>query len=150
MPTLADIATIPFFEGLTADEHTALAQYATRQTFAKGAVIFYEGDPGNALCLVLDGAVTIGKEDVDGALMMVSMIGRQDIFGEGALIDDVRRSATAIAATNAVVLMLKKTSFEALSHEQPQLAIQVLRRIARIIRNRLRKASADLVDLLPH
>jgi CRP/FNR family cyclic AMP-dependent transcriptional regulator len=150
MTTAAEIAAIRFFDDLDTDDRTTMAQYAKRQSFPKDTIIFYEGDPGSALCVVLTGTIGIGKEAVDGTMQIVSQIGPQDIFGEGALIDDVRRSATAIAHTDASVLLLTKTGFDDMSLAHPQLAIKVIRRTARIIRNRLRKASADLVDLLPH
>jgi CRP-like cAMP-binding protein len=149
MITPDDIARILFFEDLPWDELKVVAGYMTMRQFAKGEVVFYEGDAANGMCFVVEGSVNIGKEAGDGTIKTVSIITQHGIFGEMALIDGSRRSATAVARSDVTVGTLSKDGFEKLIEVHPKLAIWVTRKIARVISLRLRKTSADFVDIMP-
>ena len=69
----------------------------TRQ-FSTNQVIFNEGDPGDAMYVVLDGAVRI-----ESSGKVLSRLHSADIFGEMALVDDSLRSASAIADTDCTL-----------------------------------------------
>jgi CRP-like cAMP-binding protein len=149
MITPDDIARILFFEDLPWDELKAVAGHITMRGYRKGEVIFYEGDSANGMCFVVEGSVNIGKEAGDGTIKTVSIITQHGVFGEMALIDGSRRSATAVARSEVTVGVLSKDGFEKLIESHPKLAIWVTRKIARIISLRLRKTSADFVDIMP-
>ena len=70
------------------------------------------------------------------------------MFGEMALIDGSRRSATALANSTVKTLSLKKKDFERLIENHPSVAITILRRIARIISMRLRRTNIFYVDAI--
>ncbi len=97
-----------------------------------GQTIFHDGDPGDAMYVVLEGVVQIvhnGKwiEDVEAG----------SIFGEMALIDDQPRSASAIAKTNVQVARVDQKRFEFLVQYSPFFAVEVMRIMARRLRQRL-------------
>jgi CRP/FNR family transcriptional regulator, cyclic AMP receptor protein len=100
--------------------------------YAAGQTIFKDGDPGDAMYVVLEGTVEIvhnGKwiEDVsDGS-----------IFGEMALIDDQPRSASAIAKTDAQLARVNQQRFEFLVQYSPFFAIEVMRIMAKRLRQRI-------------
>ena len=56
-----------FFEDLEWDDLKVIAGYMTMRPYDQGEVIFYEGDPGNGVCFVVEGSVNIGKEAGDVA-----------------------------------------------------------------------------------
>ena len=149
MITPDDIARILFFEDLPWDDLKVVAGYMTMRVHAKGDVVFYEGDSGNGICFVVEGSVNIGKEAGDGTIKTVSIITQHGIFGEMALIDGSRRSATAVSRSDATIATLSKDGFERLIDVHPKLAIWITRKIARVISLRLRKTSADFVDIMP-
>ena len=149
MITPDDIARILFFEDLPWEELKVVAGYMTMRNHPKGEVIFFEGDTGNGILFVVEGSVNIGKEAGDGTIKTVSIITQHGIFGEMALIDGSRRSATAVARSDVTVATLSKEGFEKLIEDHPKLAVWVTRKIARVISLRLRKTSADFVDIMP-
>ena len=98
--------------------------------FAKGDVIFAEGDKGDAMFVIRTGEVAIER----GGHVMETL-GPGGIFGEMALIDGSPRSATVRAKTDCVVAPINEKSFLFLVHETPFFAVAVMRTLA----NRLRR-----------
>lgn len=101
-------------------------------SIAAGRTIFQEGDPGDAMYVVLEGVIDIvhqGKwiEDVETG----------SIFGELALIDAEPRSASAIAKTDAKIVRVDQKRFEFLVQYSPFFAIQVMRIMAKRLRLRI-------------
>jgi CRP/FNR family cyclic AMP-dependent transcriptional regulator len=99
-------------------------------SFAKGDVIFAEGDKGDAMYVIRTGEVAIER----GGHVMETL-GPGGIFGEMALIDGSPRSATVRAKTDCVVAPINEKSFLFLVHETPFFAVAVMRTLA----NRLRR-----------
>jgi len=65
-----------------------------------------------------------------------------------SLIDSERRSATAIAKEECLLLSIDKMGFDQLSEEEPVLALQLIMKITRLLSLRLRKTSSELCDIL--
>jgi CRP-like cAMP-binding protein len=93
--------------------------------FAKGEVIFAEGDKGDAMYVVRSGEVAIER----GGKVMETLSGG-GIFGEMALIDGSPRSATVRAKTDCEVAPINEKTFLFLVHETPFFAIAVMRTLA--------------------
>lgn len=70
---------------------------------AAGEVLFRQGDPGDLVWVVADGQIALVRERVDGSEEPVAVVGPGHYFGELAPVFGLRRSATARAATPAVV-----------------------------------------------
>jgi len=102
------------------------------QEFAKGEVVFNEGDPGGEMYAVLDGRVELKLEGVK-----VNEVGADEIFGEMALIDGSNRSATALASTDCTLAIIDKPRFESFVRENPDFVTQVMA----VMAERLRKTT---------
>ena len=106
------------------------------ETYAAGHRIFEEGsEGGDRMYGVKEGFVEIL---VHGA--HVEAVGPGGIFGEMSLIDTSRRSATAIAKTDCVVVPVDAERFNFLVQQTPMFALQVMR----IMADRLRRMDARL------
>jgi CRP/FNR family transcriptional regulator, cyclic AMP receptor protein len=95
----------------------ALAEVAgrmARRRYRKGEVVFHEGDPGDALHLVLSGRVKIGRVSAGGDETIVTSIGPGETFGELVLLDGAPRSATATALEPTETLVLGRPAFAGL------------------------------------
>ena len=103
----------------------------------KGDTLFYEGDVGDSLYILMHGRLRVMVEQDDGSLKTVSEIGPGEILGEMALITDERRSATLSAIRDATLFKLAKADFERLAERHPQVIMQ----IARIQAERVRRLS---------
>lgn len=96
--------------------------------------IFREGDPGDVMYVVEDGAVTIRKEDTKDPIQLTTL-GKGEFFGEVALVDHSPRTASAIAgAQGAKVLAIDRAHFVYLVSQQPAFALVVLEVMASRLR----------------
>jgi CRP-like cAMP-binding protein len=122
----------PLFAGLP---RRLLGQLAVR-FFAKaydgGEIVFHQGDPGKALFVVVDGAVSITQTTAHGEHALRTL-GPGECFGELALIDDFPRSATARVSVPARLLILYKTDFDALVEGNRAIAVVIMRNLLRAL-----------------
>lgn len=95
------------------------------ESYKQGETIFKEGDDGEVMYVVIEGEVDIiinGKvvETVEPGIM----------FGEGALITNERRSATAVAHTDCKLVPISQKRFMFLVQETPFFALQVMQTLS--------------------
>ena len=100
-----------------------------------GHVLFREGDTGDTMFVVIDGAV-----DVTHGGQLIEKIEVGGIIGELALIDTAPRSASAIAATPARLVAVGTKEFTFLVQEHPTFALLVMK----VMAERLRRANDRL------
>jgi small-conductance mechanosensitive channel len=110
------IAAVPMFTSLGSDVQSALAAAARQRLFGRGEVIVNEGDPGESMFLVVDGAVaiTVGPER-----RQVAVTDEGGYFGEMSLLTGDARSATVTATRDTVVLEVSAESFGEHVRSQP-------------------------------
>lgn len=104
----------------------------------KGDVIFCEFEPGKTLFFLQKGQVDITKI-VGNKAKTLAIIHSGDIFGEMAILEEMPRSATAIAKTDCELLELDKEAFEQLVSAQPGIGLKLLRIFASRIDDQKRK-----------
>ncbi len=121
---------IPLFSNLEPSKLKLLAFTSERLTYAKGQTIFRQGDMGDAAYIVLDGQadVMIGATDNQ---RKVATIGKHSILGEIAVLCDVPRTATVVAVDKLVALKISKDLFLRMVKEFPQMAVEIMRELAR-------------------
>lgn len=112
--------------------------------FRKGETIFHAGDPGDALFIVADGLVKITLPSDDGSEpAILTTIGAGGFFGELALLDGARRSATAVALDAVTTQVLRRDAFDRLVDEQAPLRHALLAALA----GEIRRLTAQVEDL---
>jgi CRP-like cAMP-binding protein len=102
-------------------------------SFAKGAVIFKEGEPGDCMFFVIEGTVSVQMGGVD-----ITRVESGEVFGEMALIDHAPRSATAVALTDCRLAAVNEKRFLRLVVDVPKLALHLMQ----VITQRLRRAQS--------
>jgi CRP-like cAMP-binding protein len=132
------------FQGVDPESVEALAGEFEIVDAARGTVLFREGDPGDSLFIVLSGKVKLGRRSPDGRENLVAIYGPSDQFGELSLFDPGPRTATATVVTDARLAKLPKAALQKWATERPQIAMQLLRVVAR----RLRRTNTMLADLI--
>lgn len=106
-----------------------------RRRFAKGATLFYEGDPGESLHLIDKGRVAIRVSTPLGDVGTLSILGPGASFGEQALIDVATiRSASAIAIEAVETLTLSRANFDDLRAGHPSIDRVLVRTLAEQVR----------------
>jgi CRP-like cAMP-binding protein len=110
------------FAGLSGEELFPVAEIAEPVMIPAGAFAVREGDPGDALFVVVSGTFSIRK----GATKLHE-IARGGIFGELSLLDGAPRAASVKAESDGRLLRIPRAEFEALLDESPELSRGVIR-----------------------
>ena len=108
----AQLAKVPFFEGLTPEALELIAQVTTEETHALGTRIFQYGDPGDKLYIILEGKVRISREVPGMGEEALAVLGPGEVFGEMALLDESPRSADALVHERCRLLVITKDAFD--------------------------------------
>lgn len=118
-------------------------------TYKAGAHIIHEGQDGADAFFLTGGRVKILKSIGGGESFPVAVLDAKDhpFFGEAALLASDKRSATIIAETECTCFLLNRSHFEQFCREQPQWALPVVLRIARVVLDRLAKTNNDMILL---
>ena len=115
------LARVPLFEALADEAMAALARQVRSRRFGRGEVIFHQGDPGDALFIVVAGRVKIVLPSDTGDEAILATLRPGDFFGELALLDGAPRSAAAIAQDPTETLVLPRERFRDLVNDIPAL-----------------------------
>ena len=134
--------------GLSEAERAVLLSLLSRRHYAKGEVVFREGDKSRELFIITNGAASV-KIRLSGHQRehRLATFSAGTVFGEVALLDEQPRSATVEADEALVCRVLTEQAFEALSREHPSIAIALLANIGRELGRRLRRANATIYQL---
>ncbi|HEV2888958.1 MAG TPA: Crp/Fnr family transcriptional regulator [Frankiaceae bacterium] len=123
-----------------------LAQRMVRRTYRRGEALFHQGDPGDALYVVLEGSVAVVVTSENGDRMVLTTLVPPDVLGEIALLDGGSRSASAEAVEETTALVLSRAAFLELVRDQPSFVEQLLRILGALVR-RLSEQASDFVFL---
>jgi len=102
-----------FFRDLTMSELDDVLRYVKLFGFKAGEVIFKKGDPGDALYVLNDGKAKVFiKEGFFKPAKLLGYVNPGEVFGEMALLDSRRRSATVECMTPTKAFSLLRSSFD--------------------------------------
>ncbi len=138
----------PPFKHLSKRDCSLLLNIIHNRNYVAGEYIFYEGDPGLGMYIIREGEVKIVKTTSNGDLKDLALFKKGDFFGELALIDGEKRSASAIAKTNTKLLVIFKPDLDEFVTKFPKKGLKILKGISQIIALRLRKLNDDHFELL--
>ena len=118
---------------------------ARRRSYAAGEMVYQEGDPADALHLVLRGRLAVVVTSPDGRELTFMVLGQDDVFGEMALLaNDGQRGATVRALEPAETLAIHRRDFDHL--RQRHRAFSEL--LIGILAGRVLKLSAQIEEAL--
>ena len=140
---------VPVFEALMPQDLERVADVAVPRSFAPGHVIFREGDASDTCYVVRSGHARAVRGSADGRQITLAHFGPGDIFGELAMFDDERRSATVEAIDDLEVIGILGPDMRRLMREHPDIAVQLsiaLGRRLRAANERLARQSFQTVQ----
>ncbi len=127
---------ITLFENLSYSELVKVLNIVQIVRKKRGDILIREGEPGDSMYIIANGAVDILKDDV-----YLTTLESGGHFGEMSLIDNDRRSATVRAAKDCDLLMIDRNDFYHLLHSEAHLSIKVLLNFLGELSGRLRETT---------
>lgn len=112
----AELKDVPFFSSLSKRELTTVAQQMEEIEIPEGKQLVREGDFGHEFFLIVDGTAEVVR---GGA--RIAERGPGEFFGEMALLEEERRTATVTAKSPMRVLVMTRQDFRALDRTAPEI-----------------------------
>ena len=134
----------PLLASLGDADRKRFLSLARRRRFARGEVVFHEGDPGNTLHLVEKGHFAVRITTPLGDVGTLRIHGPGGFFGELAVISPAPRSATVIAVDKGETLSLSDTAIAELRAQ----SAAVDRILLEALVGEVRRLSGALVEAL--
>lgn len=131
------------------DELIKVANILKPIFFRVGDKIIVEDNDGDCLFILKSGKVLISKKTLEKEdYTIVTLSDEMNVFfGELALLDEDKRSATITALTDCELWSISRKDFFDLGEKEPYLCLIITREIARILASRLRKSNVDVITL---
>lgn len=136
------------FRSLSSEELAGVEAVMTAKAFPDGHVFVREGEPGDALFLIIEGEVIATRRDADGNSDVLARMGSGDLFGLLALIDEGPRAATCTAFGEVIAATLPRRRFLKLYHSQAPAAYTFQFMLARQLVRDVRAMNEALVRLM--
>ena len=151
------LKAVPILRDLDEGELHQFLKIARRVQFPRGQAILTEGQTAETMYVIEEGMVVVsktlvmarGSEDSRDRDKILTKLSAEDhaTFGEVALFEQGKRTATVVAVTDCLVLEISKADFLKLAEENPRIGYKITRNIAELLCSRLRKAGEDTIKL---
>ncbi len=138
----AFLREISLFKGLPQAHIQELARIAHRKEFARGALIFQEGEEARGFYVVYQGQVKVFKQAPSGREQILHLFGPGEPFGEVPVFAGERFPAHAAALQACTVYYFPRKDFVALIQKDPSLALNLLAVLSRRLRQFVRLVEA--------
>jgi len=112
---------VGLFSRCTTRQRRTIARYAQIAELPAGVELIREGEPGDALFVILEGDAVVHRSGVE-----LNRVGPGAYFGELAILDGKPRSATVVAETDVRIAVIGIRMFRTLLREFSDLAEQLL------------------------
>ncbi len=139
---------IYLFQYLDDNELEHILNIASAKIYKEEAVVFNEGEKGDAFYVVLKGSVRISTVVPGVGEEALAVLKKGNYFGEMALIDNAPRSASAVANEDTVLLKITDANFRNLLVKDRKLAYKLLWGLVKTFSKRLRETDNKLKNIL--
>lgn len=117
---------ISVFELLHDDDRDELAKVVDVSTLKVGETLFEAGEPGESMFIVRSGSIELYIKDTAGQKIVLTVAEEGELFGELSMLDSGPRTATALALTDAELLVLDREDLLLLFQKRPDAALHML------------------------
>ncbi len=134
------LRNIPLFVGLPTARLKLIAYTAEVVQFESGEVIVRQGDPADAVYIIVEGEAEVWITDDNGRDIQLNTMGRHSLFGEIAVLCHGRRTTTVRAKDRVVTFKISAKLFLDLVRQSPEIGMQVMT----VLAERLERTTARL------
>ncbi|MEI6846034.1 MAG: Crp/Fnr family transcriptional regulator [Candidatus Firestonebacteria bacterium] len=137
------LKTVPLFDNVSLKDLGNICKNIIERRYPKGSFLFFENEEGNSLYIMVSGLVKIFTSDQSGRIKTLAYLKEGDFFGEMAMLDEQKRSASASVMEESIVLILNRSDFQREILNKPFIAIRLMQALS----FRLRSADKQIEDL---
>lgn len=137
---------IELFLDLNTQERLLLIDKIKIMNYAKDELVFQQNTSRENMFLIYSGKVQLFKKTPFGEEKRLTIFGKLDFIGEGALMDNYPHSTSGKALEDSIIMTLHRDDLNHLMTTNPQLVVKVLSRVSRVISRRMRATTNQVVD----
>ncbi len=150
MPTLARLKKIALFKDLTDDELKKFSKIIKDATFKKGEKIIVEGSTERGLHIIDSGKVRVTRKTKDGNNQVLSVLKRNNFFGELSMLDGRTHSASVEALRKTTLFIVKKEDMDKFLNKNPKIAYKIVSDLAIEICQILRSMNDKFINMVDY
>ena len=143
------LRSVPLFADLEEGELERFSHVAVPRSFPAGTRVFHEGDSSDACYIVSDGSFRVTREHSDGRAITLATLGPGEIFGELAMLDGDKRSASGESITDGTLLALPANDVRNLLARNPEIALKLVAGLVRRLRAANMRLSRQSFQTVP-
>jgi CRP-like cAMP-binding protein len=132
--TLELLDRVPLFSTLGPEELGRVAEVAVPRRFEAGQAVFHEGDTSDTCYVIRSGHARAMRAHQDGRSITLAQFGPGDIFGELAMLDEERRSATIETLEAMEAIAILGADMRRLLREHPDISVKLIVALGRRLR----------------
>ena len=137
----------PYFAGIGEESLKAVAMIAEEKQVPAGTHLFSEGDPADAMNIIVKGEVSIQYILGTGERRTVDTLVEGDILGWSALVEPYKYTAVGAATRATHMITIDAKKLRGLCDQDPQLGYRLTTQIARLLAHRLEGARVQLAAI---
>ena len=122
------------FSGLDKTELDKIADFAKLQHINPKTTVFFKGDHGNSMFIVISGRLKVQNVSEEGKTLIIGFLEPGSSFGEIAVLDGKPRTATVICVDQSELLVIDRSSFLQFLEMHPTVAIKLMAVICQMLR----------------
>ena len=135
---LSAVRSLPVFRGLPLDDQTRLAALATLRDYTRGDTIWREGEPAEALTLIVKGRVKVVRR-AEGGDVIIEIFGDGEPVGALAVYNYIPYPASAVCLEPVTLLSLPRRDYFELLDRHPEFARALIRELTKLVLGLARK-----------
>lgn len=141
---LGVLSEIELFSEIDYNSLVILSNLFEERVYNQAEIIFKEDSIGTSMMMITSGEVRISQIPDPQTEEALIILKKGDVFGEMALLEDMPRSATAIANTNVIIFEVQREKFLSFLENNKEAGVKILMKLAKILSSRLRETDAKV------
>lgn len=141
---LSILSEMELFSEIDYNSLVILSNLFEERVYNQAEIIFKEDSIGTSMMMITSGEVRISQISGPQTEEALIILKNGDVFGEMALLDDMPRSATAIANTNVIIFEVQREKFLSFLENNKEAGVKILMKLAKILSSRLRETDAKV------
>ena len=129
---LAAVRSLPYFRGLSQDDQRRVAGLASLRDYQRGDHLWNEGDPAEALTLIVKGRVKIVRQ-AEGGDVILEIFGEGEPVGAIAVYNYIPYPASAVCLEPVTLLILPRRDYFELLDRNPDFSRAIIRELTKLV-----------------